>query len=128
MDQKAIFRSIAERTGLSREESADVTRAVLEGLASQLSEGEVKHVVVDLPDPLAQEFRAPKRHRSEAHPVAALDFIRQVSHRTGLNPEDARAGTSAVLDTLRETLGEEDYRHLLGQLPAEYTKLAQSAV
>ena len=56
MDQKGIFRSIAERTGLSREESADVTRAVLEGLAAQLSEGEVRHLAVDLPAPLAAEF------------------------------------------------------------------------
>jgi uncharacterized protein (DUF2267 family) len=128
MDQKGIFRSIAQRTGLSREESADVTRAVLEGIATQLSDGEVRHLVVDLPAPLAAEFQAPKRRRSEAHPVPALDFIRQVSERTGLKAEDARAGTSAVLGTLRETLGEEDYRHLLGQLPADYTALGQPAI
>ncbi len=128
MDQKGIFRSIAERTGLSREESADVTRAVLEGLATQLSEGEVRHLVLDLPAPLAAEFQAPNRRRPEAHPIAALDFIRQVSDRTGLKAEDARAGTSAVLGTLRETLGEQDYRHLLGQLPSEYTTLGQSAL
>ena len=128
MDQKVIFRSIAERSGLSREESADVTRAVLEGLATQLSEGEVRHLTVDLPAPLAEEFQAPKRRRSEAHPIAALDFIRQISDRTGLKAADARAGTSAVLGTLRETLGEEDYLHLLGQLPAEYAMLGQAAV
>src|ERR1700722_2018946 len=128
MDQKGIFRSIAERTGLTREESADVTRAVLEGLAAQLSEGEVKHLAVDLPAPLAAEFQAPKRRRPEAHPVAALDFIRQVSDRTGLKAVDARTGTSAVLRTLRETLGEEDYRHLLGQLPDEYATLGQAVV
>jgi uncharacterized protein (DUF2267 family) len=125
MDQKGIFRSIAERTGLSREESADVTRAVLEGLATQLSEGEVRHLVDDLPAPLAKEFQAPKRRRSEAHPIAALDFIRQLSDRTGLKSEDARAGAGAVLDTLRETLGAEDYGHLLGQLPAEYATLGR---
>ena len=124
MDQKTIFRSIAERTGLSREESADITRAVLEALATQLSEGEARHLAVDLPAPLAAEFRAPRRTREEAHPVAARDFIRQLSSRTGLKGEDARAGAGAVLDTLRETLGEEDYRHLLGQLPAEYATLA----
>jgi uncharacterized protein (DUF2267 family) len=125
MDQKGIFRSIAQRTGLSREESADVTRAVLEGLATQLSEGEVRHLAVDLPAPLAEEFQAPNRRRPGARPVAALDFIRQVSNRTGLKAEDARAGTGAVLGTLRESLGEEDYRHLLGQLPAEYAMLGQ---
>lgn len=128
MDQKTIFRSIAERTGLSREESADITRAVLEGLAAQLSEGETRHIAADLPAPLAEEFRAPRRSSGQAHPVAAGDFIARVSNRTGLKAEDARAGAGAVLDTLRETLGEEDYRHLLGQLPAEYTDLRQLAV
>jgi uncharacterized protein (DUF2267 family) len=123
MDQKTIFRSIAERTGLSREESADVTRAALEGLATQLSEGEVRHLAVELPPPLAEQFQAPGRKREAAHPVAADDFIRQLSSRTGLKAEDARAGAGAVLDTLRETLGAEDYRHFLAQLPNEYTKL-----
>ena len=123
MDQKTIFRSIAERTGLSREEYADITRAVLEGLATQLSEGEAKHLAADLPEPLAEQFRAPKRTKKEAHPIAAGDFIRQVSTRTGVKAEDVRAGAGAVLTTMRETLGEEDYRHLLGQLPAEYANL-----
>lgn len=123
MDQKTIFRSIAHRTGLSREESADITRAVLEGLATQLSEGEARHLAADLPEPLSEQFRAPKRRKKEAHPIAAADFIRQLSTRTGLKAEDVRAGAGAVLDTMRETLGEEDYRHLLGQLPAEYANL-----
>jgi uncharacterized protein (DUF2267 family) len=123
MDQKTIFRSIADRTGLSREESADITRAVLEGLATQLSEGEARHLAADLPEPLAEQFRAAKRSKQEAHPIAAADFIRQISTRTGIKAEDVRAGAGAALDTMRETLGEEDYRHLLGQLPAEYANL-----
>ncbi len=101
---------------------------MLEGLAAQLSEGEVRHLAVDLPAPLAAEFQAPNRRRPEAHPVAALDFIRQVSDRTGLKAVDARTGASAVLRPLHETLGEEDYRHLLGQLPDEYATLGQAAV
>jgi hypothetical protein len=32
-----------------------------------------------------------------------------------------------VLDVLRERLGEDGYRHLIGQLPAAYVELAQSA-
>ncbi len=127
MDQKTIFRSIAERTGLSREESADITRAVLEGLASQLSEGEARRLAAGLAKPLADQFQAPKRSKKEAHPIPAGDFIRQVSDRVGVKAEDVRAGAGAVLDTLRETLSEEDFRHLLGQLPAEYANLRQPA-
>ena len=126
MDQKGLVHAVAERTRLSREESADITRAVLEGLADQLSEGEARRLAADLPDPLAAPWQAPRRRRKGAHPVAVNDFIRQVSERTGLTDDDARAGTGAVLATLREALSEEDYRHVIAQLPAGYTGLAEA--
>lgn len=126
MDQKGLARAVAERTGLSREESADVTRAVLERLTDQLSEGEARRLALDVPD-LADQLQMARRRSKEAHPVKVHDFIRQVSERTGLTEEEARAGAGAVLGTLREALGEEEYRHLTGQLPAEYAGLAQAA-
>ena len=126
MDQKGLARAVAERTGLSREESADVTRAVLERLTDQLSEGEAKRLALDVPD-LADQLQMARRRSKEAHPVKVHDFIRQVSERTGLTEEEARAGAGAVLGTLREALGEEEYRHLTGQLSAEYAGLAQAA-
>lgn len=126
MDQKGLVRAVAERTSLSREESADVTRAVLEGLAGQLSEGEARRFAADLPGPLAEPWQAPRRRRKGAHPVGVGDFIRQVSERTGLTDDDARAGSGAVLAALREALSEEDYRHVIGQLPAGYTRLMEA--
>ncbi len=126
MDQKGLARAVAERTGLSREESADVARAVLERLTDQLSEGEARRLALDVPD-LADQLQMARRRSKEAHPVKVHDFIRQVSERTGLTEEEARAGAGAVLGTLREALGEEEYRHLTGQLPAEYAGLAQAA-
>ena len=126
MDQRGLARAVAERTGLSREESADITRAVLERLADQLSEGEARRLVLDLPG-VAAPPQAPRRRRKGAHPVRVTDFVRQVSERTGLTDEEARAGAGAVLAVLRETLGAEEYGHLIGQLPAEYTGLVQAA-
>src|SRR5216683_2452979 len=64
MDQKGIVRAVAERTGLSREESADITRAVLEGLAGQLSEGEARRLAADLPGPLWNRGRPRRAARS----------------------------------------------------------------
>jgi uncharacterized protein (DUF2267 family) len=127
MDQKGLVRSVAERTTLSREESADITRAVLEGLAGQLSEGEARRLATDLPEPLAGEVYAPRRRKKGAHPVRVNDFIRQLSGRTGLNDEDTRAGTGAVLAALRDALGKEDYGHLIGQLPSGYIGLMEAA-
>ncbi len=117
MDQKGIVRAVAERTGLSREESADITRA----------EGEARRLAADLPGPLAEQLPAPRRRRKGAHPAGVDDFIRQVSERTGLTDDEARAGTGAVLAALREALSEEQYGHVIGQLPAGYTALVEAA-
>ena len=123
MEQKALVRSVADRTTLSREESADVTRAVLEGLADQLSDGEARRLAADLPEALAEQVQAPRRRRKGAHPIDVDDFIRHLSEHTGLTEDDARAGAGAVLASLHEALSEDDYRHLVGQLPAGYTSL-----
>jgi uncharacterized protein (DUF2267 family) len=127
MDQKGLVSAVAERTVLSREESADVTRAVLEGLAGQLSEGEARRLTADLPGPLAEQMPAPRRRRQGARPVGVDDFVQQVSEHTGLTQADARAGTGAVLAALREALGAADYRHIVGQLPAGYARLTEPA-
>jgi uncharacterized protein (DUF2267 family) len=123
MEQKVLVRAVAERTTLSREESADVTRAVLEGLADQLSDGEARRLAADLPEDLAEKVQIPRRRRQGAHPVGVDDFVRQLSEHAGLTEDDARAGAGAVLAALREALSAEDYRHLVGQLPAGYTDL-----
>jgi len=123
MEQKVLVRAVAERTTLSREESADVTRAVLEGLADQLSVGEASRLAADLPGALAAQVQLPRRRRMGAHPVGVDDFVRQLSEHAGLSEEEARTGAGAVLAALREALSEEDYQHLVGQLPAGYTDL-----
>lgn len=125
MDQRELARTVAERSGLSREESADITRAVLEGLADQLSAGEARRLATDFPD-LAERLKAARRRKKEAHPVRVRDFISQVSQRTGLTDQDASAGAGAVLAALRDALTDEGYRHLVGQLPAEYAGLAEA--
>jgi uncharacterized protein (DUF2267 family) len=127
MDHKEFVRSVAERSRLSREESADITRAVLEGLAGQLSEGEARRLAMDLPGPLVEQLGKPRQRKKEAHPAGVEDFIKQVSQRTGLTNEEARTGTGAVLATLREAMSKEDYGHLVGQLPTAYTTLAEAA-
>jgi len=126
MDQRGFARSVAERTGLSREESADVTWAVLEGLADQLSEGEARRLATAFPE-VGEDLQARRRRKKEARPIRLQDFFRQVRERTGLNDNDVRAGSGAVLAELRDVAGEEEYSHLLGQLPAEYAGLAGAA-
>jgi uncharacterized protein (DUF2267 family) len=126
MDQKELVRAVTERTSLSREESADVTRAVLEGLAGQLSDGEARRLTADLPESLRAGLQIPRRRRKGAHPVRVDDFVRQLSEHAGLTEDEARTGAGAVLAALREALSEDDYGHLVGQLPAGYTVLEEA--
>ena len=125
MGQKELACAVAERSGLSREESADLSRAVLEAIAGQLSDGEARRLAAELPG--AGEQWQPRRHRPEARPVRLDEFITQVSRHTGLTEAEARAGTAALLAALRQGLSEDRYRHLVGQLPAEYAGLARAA-
>jgi uncharacterized protein (DUF2267 family) len=127
MGRSELARAVAERSGLSREESADLTRAVLEALAGQLSKGEARRLAMEFPDFVGEPWPLSAKHRSGAHPVPVAEFVRQVSGRTGLTAEETRTGTGAVLDVLREWLGQDGYRHLIGQLPATYLELAESA-
>ncbi|HMH93779.1 MAG TPA: DUF2267 domain-containing protein [Streptosporangiaceae bacterium] len=64
MDQKELACAVAKRSGLSREESADLSRAVLEAIAGQLSDGEARRLAAELPG--AGEQWQPRRHRGEA--------------------------------------------------------------
>ncbi len=125
MEQREFVQAVAERSSLSREESADVTRAVLEALADQLSEGEARRLAADLPGVLPGSSQAPRRRKRGAHPEQVTIFLRQVSRRTGLTEDEARTGAAAVLAALRETLSEDDYGHVIGQLPAGYAELAE---
>ncbi|MDR2987047.1 MAG: DUF2267 domain-containing protein [Nocardiopsaceae bacterium] len=126
MNQRGFARSVADRTGLSREESADVTWAVLEGLADQLSAGEARRLATAFPD-VGADLKARRRPKKEARPIRLQEFFRQVRERTGLNDDDVRAGAGAVLAEMRQVVGEEEYGHLVGQLPAEYAGLAEAA-
>lgn len=126
MGQNEFARAVAERSGLSREEAADLTRAVLEAFAGQLSNGEARRLAMEFPDSVAEPWPLSATHRKGAHPVPVEEFVRQVSGRTGLTAEETRTGTGAVLDVLRQRLGEDAYRHLVGQLPAAYVELAKA--
>jgi uncharacterized protein (DUF2267 family) len=127
MGQNEFARAVAERSGLSREEAADLTRAVLEAFAGQLSNGEARRLAMEFPDFVAEPWPLSAKRRTGAHPVPVEEFVRQVSGRTGLTTAETRTGTGAVLDVLRERVGEDGYRHLVGQLPDAYVELAESA-
>ncbi|SFL53848.1 DUF2267 domain-containing protein [Geodermatophilus ruber] len=121
MDDRTFYAAVAERTGLSKEEAADLTRATLEMLAGQISSGEVDKLATVLPDWIVATI---PRHDKSAHPMALNDFIRQLSQRTGLREDETRRGVGAVLAVLRESIDPTHLDHALSLLPKDYRQLA----
>ena len=56
MEAKEFTPTVAERSALSREEAADLTRATLGTLADRLSAGEGCHLARQLPEPLNESL------------------------------------------------------------------------
>jgi uncharacterized protein (DUF2267 family) len=121
VDAKQFYRTVAERAGLSREESADLTRATLCTLAERLSAGEARDLAIHLPDPLTESLRS---CNSSAKRFGLDEFIRRVSAHTGLTVPETTQGLQAVFTTLRETIPTEAYQHAMSQLPRDFHALA----
>jgi uncharacterized protein (DUF2267 family) len=124
MDARAFYRTVAERTMLSKEEAADLTRAALETLAMRVSAGEVRDLARQLPDPLADAVRSQGKGQER---FDLNELIRRVSLRTGLNEAETTAGVRAVLRTLREAVDPKEFNDFMSQLPAEFGRLLESA-
>jgi uncharacterized protein (DUF2267 family) len=121
MDDREFFRTVAERTGLSREEAADLTRAALEAIARRLSEGALRALAPHLPDGLDATVRGVKGRPTKRSGLREAE--EQVSERTGLTPEEVHAGFREVLGTLREVVPETEFERAVDQLPGEFRRL-----
>jgi uncharacterized protein (DUF2267 family) len=121
VDEKTFYATVAERSGLSKSEAADLTRATLEAIAGQIAGGELDRLVVALPKWL--EPHVP-RHQGAAHPKPLHDVVREISSRTLLKEEEVQRGMAAVLSVLRESTDPTHLDHALSLLPAEYRRLA----
>ncbi|HEY0453386.1 DUF2267 domain-containing protein [Actinophytocola sp.] len=122
MDAKELIRTVARRSGLSRAEAADLTRATLATLADRLSAGEARHLALRVPEPLGESLGA---RTGSAQKFGLDEFVRRVSAHTGLTVREATDGVRAVLATLREALGDEQFDHVMAQLPGEVRELAE---
>ncbi|WP_433498295.1 DUF2267 domain-containing protein [Sphaerimonospora sp. CA-214678] len=120
MEYKEFIRTVEERSGLSREESADLARATVETLGDRLSAGEARCLAAELPAPLRESLHVGGRIER----FGLRDLVRRVSRRTGLTVEETRGGVRAVLMTLREAVGGDAFGHAMAQLPAEFEQAA----
>jgi uncharacterized protein (DUF2267 family) len=116
--------SVARRAGLDTEGARRASEAVLEALAGRISGGEVDDLVTRLP----ARFRpALERGKLRSHGVArrmSLDeFLQRIADLEGTTPDQAEEHARAVFATLRQTVGEKEFRDVTAQLPKEYAVL-----
>lgn len=120
MEEKAFIQAVSERTGLSRQESADLTRATVETLAHRLSAGEARALALELPEGLAESVR-----RGATAEIERFDYdelVRRVAERNVLKKDEADGGVRAVLVMLREAISEKEFGHLMSQLGAAFSR------
>ncbi|MGW0289328.1 DUF2267 domain-containing protein [Streptomyces tuirus] len=117
MEYDTFLAKTAERAGVSPDAAEALTRATLEVLADRISGGEAQDLAEPLPEPLKSWLRTDEEI---AKGYGAHSFVRRVADRAEVPRELAEAGIRAVLATLREAVGDQEFRDATAQLPGEY--------
>jgi uncharacterized protein (DUF2267 family) len=117
---------VAGRTGLDPDDARRATDAVLETLAERIAAGEVRDLIARLPialhDPLK---RGAARNGGDAVRMSVDEFLARVAEREGVGVEDARDHARAVIRTLREAVGDQEFIDVTVELPREYESVLQ---
>lgn len=120
MEYDAFLAKAAERAGVSLDVAETLTRATFEVLADRISGGEAQDLAEPLPEPLKSWLRTDEEI---AKGYGADSLVRRVADRADVPRELAEAGIRAVLATLREAVGEQEFRNATAQLPREHDVL-----
>lgn len=116
MDVDEFLRRVAQREGLGAG-AADLevaeahARSVLRTMRGAISSDELEDLVADLPE----DFHLLLADRD---PMPASTFLDEVGRRAGVDVDQARRATDAVLETLSERIASGEVDDLLGRLPS----------
>jgi uncharacterized protein (DUF2267 family) len=118
---ETFWRRVADRAGVDGERARQTTEAVLETLAERIAGGEVDDLIARLPTQLHPPLRrGSERSDGQAIPISLDQFLARVAKRAGATPGEAREHARAVLLTLREAVGDDEFFDVAAQLPNEY--------
>lgn len=120
MNYEEFEKTVSRRAGMPRDRARVLTRATLETLADRLTAGEADDLAAQLPKPMKEWLIPGVRH---AEPFGAGEFIRKVSERARVTPQDAERATQAVLATVREAVSGGEFDDVMSQLPDEFSEL-----
>ncbi len=117
-------RQRAELTSFERAEAA--SRAIIAMLGKYLTgDGGRLDLASQLPQGLAEhlEWQSPMGDRISSY----NDFLQRVGESEGVRFEEAEAHARAVMDVLREVIGEGDMEKVRRQFPGEFAPLFMDA-
>jgi uncharacterized protein (DUF2267 family) len=115
---------VAERADVSREHAVTLTHATLQVLADRISGGQDVDLAAPLPEELARLLRKAPQKLPEKYGFD--EFVERVRERGASAPREAvLPGVRAALLTLREAVGDKEFRDALDQLPHQFRDLLQ---
>jgi uncharacterized protein (DUF2267 family) len=116
-----FLQRVADRAGTDLQEARRATDAVLETLAMRIAGGEVDDLRMRLPLALHPALKRGGELSGATATRMRLDsFVRRVAELEGISPDAALDHVRAVLGTLREAVGEQEFRDVTAQLSDEY--------
>ncbi len=105
----------------SSSETETAVRATLTTLGEYLDEDGEPDLTSRLPEELAEHLRREPSGRIVSYSLDA--FVEEVGKREGVNTDEASAHARAVMDVLREAIGQDGVEDLRRRLPSELAPL-----
>jgi uncharacterized protein (DUF2267 family) len=112
-----FYRRVAEREGVDRRTAAAHARAVFVALGVAVAPGELRDMAAQLPEeyePLLQAAGVGRR-RATGEPY---DLVLRVAELAGVDREQARRATEAVLETLAVRISAGEVEDLMREIPS----------
>jgi uncharacterized protein (DUF2267 family) len=126
MSTESFIQRVADRAATDADEGRRAIDAVLETLAMRIAGGEVDDLRARLPVEFHSALeRGKELSGGKARRMRLDDFVRRVAEREGISLDRALQHVSAVLRTVREAVGEQEFLDVTSQLPAEYEALVR---
>lgn len=123
MDEVMFENKVSSLAGLPRDRAEVLIRATLVTLSERLTRGEAGDVAAQLPKPMKEWLISSE---PDAQRFGLDEFIRRVSQRAQVPPEEAERAVRAVFSTLRLAVTGGELKDMMSQLPKEFAELVRS--
>jgi uncharacterized protein (DUF2267 family) len=123
LSAEEIVGRVAQRMGQDRESAQRALEAVLQELAIRITAGQVEDLELRLPRALRPPLERGLSRSFTARPLALDTFLEGIARLEGADRSSATEHARAVLTTLREAVGEDEWTDTTAQLPRDYRAL-----